>query len=391
MTDVRRFLYYIFILFPFVQQRTYEEIPIFATIYMRWFLVSSAIIFFDVFFHGNSFKKDFSVRCVLVFCGLYIFSSLLNFQQGSFRSVELVFGFCMSFLFVLKHSRLHLNVILSSLSSIYGFFIVANFILFILFPNGLYSISHSTHHNSMLLGDDNAVIYVALPGLICLVCNSLQKYNRISMFVWFCLLSTLLTLLLLWAASGMICVALFILFLILHSFFEKKTPFLFFAVVLSAIFVCLFFLSVPAISNFIEFYLEKDASLSGRTYLWAHSFAFIAQKPILGWGGYFLNGVFELTPTISYPCHTQYLQMIIDGGFVLFASYILLIVFLFSELQKNYEKKSAYVLAVGLSFMMVNYITEWSPHHHFFIIAALISSLTYFKKDRIQIVPRKKQ
>ena len=78
--------------------------------------------------------------------------------------------------------------------------------------------------------------------------------------------------------------------------------------------------------------------------------------------------------------------MIIDGGMVLFASYVALIIHLFSIMKKYYEKKSAYVLTIGLSFMMVNYITEWSPHNHFFIIAALISALPYYKRDCLRLI-----
>lgn len=355
-------------------------------LYLYWMFLSTAVMSADLFRNGRILFRPTTVRLVTLFCVLYIIPSILNFQQGSLRSIERIVCFYVCFLFIYKHSKIHLNTILTSLSLVYGFFIAANFILFILFPNGLYSISHSTHHNSMLLGDDNAVIYVALPGLICLVCHSLQKFGRITRFVWFCIVSTVLTLIILWAASGMVCALMFAIFLLAHRYFDNKSPFWFFGGVVAAVIVCIFCLSVPVIANIIEGSLEKDITLSGRTFLWEQAFAYIAQKPLFGWGGYFLNGIFVLGRDLYYPCHTQYLQMIIDGGMVLFASYVALIIHLFSIMKKYYEKKSAYVLTIGLSFMMVNYITEWSPHNHFFIIAALISALPYYKRDCLRLI-----
>ena len=373
--------YYIFLLFPFIQQRSYQETPFIAGFYLIYTLVASIMMFGVVApYIGRIYKRNTIIYVITAFIGAYFIATLFSSTKGAIRSTYTVFGFYSLSLFIFYEAKHSLQKILSALSYIYGFFIYANFITDILFPSGLYTVTVSSHHSAHLLGDDNAIIYVVLPGLACMICNSLQKYRKITPFVWVALLMSIYTLVSIWSVSAFLCIILFALIIFYEVRFRPIHPYLLLMSVFLMVFISIFGLNNEFIGGFIEKSLDKDITISGRTVLWYKSLEMISEKPILGWGGYFMNGKFDLGPTISYPCHTPYLQMLIDGGVILFSIFLVLTFLIYKEAQR-YKIASSYVLIACLTCMLVNYITEWSQHYHYFIICLLISNLRYFRKD----------
>lgn len=372
------------LLIPFVQIRTYQETPVIGWVYFIASLVSSIYIFFKLQDSFFSLWNRTYVKIVSLFFAVYIFPSLIYFKTGYIISICRLLTLYALFLYLCYACKISVKVVLSALSKIYATLIVANFVLFILVPEGLYKVTKSTHHSALLLGDDNALIYVFLPGLTCMICHSLQKSNTISILPWFALLSSIFTLFAVWSISAMICITVFFLCVILLYCGIKIKPRYYFIFIAVAISIVLFGLSIPQIRSFIEVTLQKDITLTGRTFLWQLALREIASKPIFGYGGYFLQGRYDLSITSTYPCHTQYLQMLLDGGAVLFVVYWFFVFYLFTKSNNNSNKTSSGILVLGLSCMMINYITEYSMHYHFIIIAALICNLDYFKRDVVK-------
>ena len=279
-------------------------------------------------------------------------------------------------LFMYYTSEKSLKELLTALSIIYGAFIFLNWILFMIYPNGIYN--PDSYHIGHLLGDDNAIIYVALPGLICIVCNSIKKNKKISFFTWFLLFVTEFTFIKLWAASALLCLTLFIVGLIFAYKTNKPNPKTVLILVLCVIFIVLFGLSNSFVQRFIVNVLHKDITLSNRTLLWNLAIQYIMQKPILGYGGYFVKGQFKAISNswYTYPCHTTYLQLAIDGGFILLFVFILTTFFGYNTISKDKENLYSRILAIGLGCMLINYITEYAQLMHYTIIICLMLNIT---------------
>ena len=378
------FLEVLLVLIPFIQIRTYQETPIIGWIYFFASIISSLYIFGklgNTFFH--LFEKTYT-KLLSLFIFFYILPSLIYFKMGYIISICRIISLYALFLYLCYASRISVKIVLRALSAIYSTLIIANFIIFILIPVGLYKVTKSTHHSALLLGDDNALAYVFLPGLTCMICYSLQKYGKINMITWFSIFSSIYTLFAVWSISAMVCISIFLLCILLLIIGIKiKSNYYFFTIV-GVITIVLFGLSIPQVQGFIENVLQKDVTLTGRTILWQLAFKDIISKPLLGYGGYFIQGRYDLSLTSTYPCHTQYLQMLLDGGIMLFACYCCFVFYLFMTSKDYFKVASANVLIIGLTCMMINYITEYSMHYHFIIIAALICNLNCFKKDVVK-------
>ena len=372
----------ILLLFPFIQQRTYQELPLIGSFYLLYSTLATIIIYCRII---PIMHKLFKLRPYLYLVTLFVFFSILstfiNPTEGKYRSTGILLSF-LSLCFILAYeSKKSPGNLLKALQLIYGFFIFSNMVLDVLFPNGLYTNITGSQHSSHFLGDDNALIFVFLPGLTCMICYSIYKFREILLYNWIAVWGCLITLILVWSVSAFLCMGLFTFLLFLLLIHQLPSPYFLMAILCGIILICIFGLSNPSIQNFIDNYLGKDATLSGRTILWASAIEMIMKKPVLGWGGYFINGFWDFSSTFAYPCHTQYLQMLIDGGFVVFVIFWIITLLAYRE-AKRVGGMLASVLVIGLTCMLINYITEWSTHYHYFIIVSLMLNLDNFSKER---------
>lgn len=376
----------IILLFPFIQQRTYLDMPsIFGIIYKTASIAVSLVISLRALLKYKFLLKQKYLVLFLFFWCTYVITTFCHSRKYTLYVAWHAFIFLALVLLMSIETRRNLSNLLSALSFIYGVFIYLNFFTDILFPNGLYSTSN--YHAAHLLGDDNALIYVMLPGIICMTCNSLQKYNKIKWYVWLAVIISEITLIYLWTASALVVMTLFI-FLTLYTLkFGRLNPNILLLGVVAAILICLFGLTSTPVQTFLVDVLHKDVTLHDRTYLWAMAFELIVLHPVFGTGGYFQNGLFQLSQysSVLYPCHTTYLQLLIDGGFILFGIFAVITFVGYKEVSSRKSCMSSYILAIGLSCMLINYITEYSELYHYFIIVMLMINSKYFHDEEIKI------
>lgn len=369
---------YTFLLFPFIQQRTYSEVPQWIGLFYKYYALFSSTVIYVFLLIKRQFNPMKKKQWLFwMFWLVYLFSTLLNVHHQISYVLYHAYILLALVSFLFYASKDHLKELLSALSLIYGFFILANWILFMFYPSGFYSTS--SYHSGHLLGDDNAIIYVCLPGLICIVCNSILKKEKISLFTWFLIIVTEFTLVKLWSASAVLCLSIFIVGLLYANKTKGPKPNHVMLICFAAIIVAFFGLSTPFVSNFIVNVLHKDITLTYRTIIWKLALQYIMIKPILGHGGYFTQGHFRATfnSWYSFPSHTPYLQMLIDGGMILLIIFCIITFFGFKNASKNKNSLYARVLSLGLGCMLINYITEYSQLYHYMIIISLMLNIEY--------------
>lgn len=379
-------VFLMFLLFPFVQQRTYGDLPHPLQEYIVWFykyysLVSASIVFSIVLKYSQLLNelKQYLFWVVLFWLG-YIASTLINCPEEILSIIFRAYTYVALILLVIIGYGKWRFEFLTALSIIYGGWIWMTLITSLLFPDGLYKTA--SYHSAHLLGDDNALAYVMLPGLVILCINSIVKKGKIDTLTWIAIIGVTFLLIRLWAASGMLSVFLFALLIILIKYTSTVRGKWLLLGLVTVIIITLFGLSNQYVMNIIENYIEKDITLTGRTVLWAGALNMISMQPIFGYGGFFKYGTFMLGGNIEYPCHTPYLQLLIDGGIILFVIFVVLTYNTFRKTDKYKHNTIGIVLTSGLFCMMLNYITEYSQFLHLFIIMTMIQCTNPLKGNQ---------
>lgn len=371
--NVFKTIIYIIILFPFIQQRTYSELPKWISkFYIIYSIISSTIIYIFIFLKRKYNPFINKQWLFYLFWFLYLISTLIN----CYLNIDYVFYYAYISIavvsFIFYSSKKDINTLIQALSIIYGIFIFLNGLLFIFNPTGIYQTQ--SYHNGHLLGDDNAIIYVALPGLIIIICNSILKRKKISLISWFLLIITEYTFYKLWAVSSLVCLSIFIILLIYTLRKNSPNPKTLFIVIFCVIFFMIFGFSNTFLQKIIITVLKKDITLSGRTYIWKQAINLISNRLILGYGGYFTYGKFKpsINSWLLYPSHTPFLQLAIDGGIFLLLTFIIITFIAYIEASKHKKNLYSRVLSIGLTCMLLNYVTEYSQTIHYMIIVSLM-------------------
>lgn len=372
----------VMLLFPFIQQRTYGDLPsgyhgIVIAFYKYTSILSATCSYFMAFQNKKILRHTKFLLLFLAFWLVYLIAAILN-SPMSLKNV--IFHAYTEFALVLLITiacRKWLREFLSAAVFIYGGWIFMNLLLDFLYPNGLY---HTTsYHTAHLLGDDNAMVYVMLPGLIIMVCNSIIKYGRLNLSTIFFMFVVSMSLLKVWAVSAFLSVLLFFGLLIYLFFFKRIDTRLLLLGLVGIAVVAFIGLNNSILQDFIVYKLDKDITLSGRTILWFYAIVEILERPFLGYGGFFEYGSWYIGDgsITMYPCHTPYLQLLLDGGFVLFTIFFILVLLANVKVNKKRDYLVGFILAVGLISMMFNYITEYSKFLHFFIIVTMMFNVDY--------------
>lgn len=363
----------VFIIFPFIQQRSYGEYPsIIWTGYRAWMVVSSIFVIVAAICKSRKLKIPKEVLPLVIFFGVYILTTLIKTPSTIFSTVGFTVPHCIYVLFLCYQFRYHYKNILRLLSFVYGMYIYLNFILDLFFPNGIF-VSRVTYHHMHLLGDDNALAYLMIPGIICMFCYSLAAYGKIRWYAWLAALLCDYTLISVWSVSGMVCMTLFIILVFIgqKSNMFRIPSWVLFGIFIGVVVVCFLGLANPYVQSFIGNVLKKSVTLSGRTIIWNQAYEIIEQNWLTGCGGYWRVGRF-LFNGMLYPCHTPYLQILIDGGVVLFSLFIICIILAFKRSKNTKHSLLLYAAIAGLTCMLINYITEYSQLYHFYVIYLLI-------------------
>lgn len=372
------------LLFPYIQFRTYDELPngygLMALYFYRYTAILSGTIIYSICRKNKEiFKnKKFLYLFVAYWCA-YLLSTFLNdFSSFSYVASRAYSDMALVLLITLGCCKWK-KELLQALTNIYCGWIYLNFILDILYPDGLYATA--TYHTAHLLGDDNAMVYVMLPGVILTICNSLLKNEALNTNSVLIILVSSYSLLSVWSVSAFLSILLFVMLYIFQRKIKLIDPrFLLLGLIATIVFCFIGLGTSSFVENFVEKSLDKDVTLTGRTLLWAQAIFEIMQRPFWGYGGYFQYGswTIEYWQSDEYPCHTPYLQLLLDGGFILFGIFLTVVVKACETIRKN-QTFLGYVLAAGLVAMMFNYITEYSQLFHMYIILTLmfnINSLT---------------
>jgi exopolysaccharide production protein ExoQ len=297
-----------------------------------------------------------------LYMGILLLSTVIN--NGDIAKYLGYFITCIGLLLLIElYSKVGPDSLMAALVYIFRFMVYINFILLILYPNGVYTVSDIyssavTRYNFLGLDNQTGPYFILLMSLS--LCRQFSKGNRIDLLCKMDILVCTISTIYLWSATAIVGFFVFYLFYLLalkYNIVNLRASYK----VIGVIFVIVvLFQGTTLLKPIFEGLLNKDVTLTGRTYIWKEAISMIFKNPLLGYG-------IQESPNLVYffvyqdyrTAHNEYLQILINGG-------IGCIVLLLAQLSKvkqvinkpKNRNRSSMILSAGIVALLVMMLTE---------------------------------
>lgn len=279
-------------------------------------------------------------------------------------SVDMLFPVLWASILLAMNSRRFIGF----LTKYYTTIAVLNFVLIILFPQGIVKTTSVNAVN--LLGDDNKMFFTLICGLgISLYYNQKYDNKRKAVSVAYILIY-IASLIKIWAATGIVSmtIVLLIWYFDCHTEIAKRIFTLRNIVIAVGLF---FYLAVfsnvfqqGVFADFMIDVLHKNVTFSARTTLWAQAIPKILASPLFGYG-YGVDTIYAFSFTGAqgvlggFSCHDGYLRLLLEGGFLLLILYALIYIRLYRSIKVTWEMdQESHILVFCLAGFLIACIFE---------------------------------
>lgn len=228
------------------------------------------------------------------------------------------------------------------------------------YPRGLYN-PPLVEGDCYFLGYDNGMIYNIIPMCTYSALYSLAKTGRVlSTISAYCVGISAVSVLYVQSVTGIIALSAFLLLLIVKSTLNHNSwfirPFPLFAVFFVATFLLVILHVQTYFADFIFQAFGKDATFSGRTYLWDYAIGQIIQNPLSGTGAT-TRSVVGINGHIYPHPHCLILDLLYKGGIPVFCAFLTML-FLFARSYDARKKTlSRDIVLIGVFSLLVVEIT----------------------------------
>lgn len=284
-------------------------------------LLMALSILFVVLFYLSDISSKFISKSIFFLIAYYL--SLLisnaNNQTLEFRDfIPVVMGLSFALLInsSLNNKKDLLNLLLAL--NILGYtYAIINLLLIYIYPEGIPSLLQTEGRRYYLFGNINTTSRYLIPGLLFAFLYDLLKFKRVRKRSWLLLVIAWITLIKLWAVTGML--GLFVFTVIILIKMNKNKLFLLYIcsiiISLSLTIFLVFFKSDSIILSTILDFFNKDMTFSHRDRLWLNAVSMINQSPVWGFGN-FSQQEMELYIGNKFSSHNYYLDILLRGGFI---------------------------------------------------------------------------
>ncbi len=263
--------------------------------------------------------------------------------------------------------------------------VVLNFILECAFPWGL-ARGGSYNYTFNYIGIDNLLAPVLVPYMFLVVLGSHIRFGEVRWYAWALVLAAAESLLLVWSATGLMGMAVALVFLLFFYRRRFQTWFNFTtAGLLSAglFFGVVVFRLQNLFAFFIEDVLHKGLSFTGRTDIWDRALFMFDRSPWLGYGIAQTGKVYRLAKHKYYHAHNMYLQVLIEGGVPALMAFLVMLERAGKKLLL--VRKHPFACLLSAAWMAVFLMTSMEPFldRNGLLIYALVF-LSYYVEDLIR-------
>lgn len=265
-------------------------------------------------------------------------------------------------------------------------YICINFMTIILYPDGLYETD--LYPTNWYLGFKNAMVRTILPGIALNMLCSIHDFGKLKIKDIFLTFISLYSVYLVDSSTSIFILGVFIAGVLIWCF-KKTIPSItlfkaFWVIACVSIAFTMFSLQ-SYLASLIEMLFEKDATFTGRVYVWAFTLVRLLDSPFIGFGWHSADewrsvlGFYDLgfDMGFSHP-HNLILYMLLQGGII----YVALFVFLCFYISKHCNRNSSYYYILTIMYLafFVEGITE-SLTGAFFLMP-LFGLYANFERDK---------
>ena len=114
-----------------------------------------------------------------------------------------------------------------------------------------------------------------------------------------------------------------------------------------------------AFQSIVESVFNKNMTFSSRTIIWGQVLLLIAQKPLLGWGDMGADATSQLLGNVFFTsAHNQWLNLLLQGGIVLFSVCCALYIAIFRKIERQNNLQIRFLLTIVMFGLFVNMLFE---------------------------------
>lgn len=326
------------------------------------FLYSSYMVV-DKWKSSSKFLK--AVYMLLIVSVLFLIASRLLNGYGYDNKFSSVYLYNIALINLFTYGIIDKTwVKLKAFSFLLLIYIVINFITIINYPEGLYATDIYT--SNWFLGFKNVMIRLILPGVALNILCSIYDFGKPNIKDYLLMFVALYSVYLVDSSTSILMMCIFIVG-VLYWLFKKGNAQL-------SLFKCFWITTCISIaftmfsfqsyfSSLIETLFEKDATFTGRTYVWAFTLMRLLDSPIIGFGwhsadewrevlGFYGQG-FDMG--FSHP-HNFILYLLLQGG-VVYLSLFFILCFYISKKDINFNAWN-YILTLLFLTFFIEGITE---------------------------------
>lgn len=258
---------------------------------------------------------------------------------------------------------------LKSFTFYLGILTIINIMTFYLY----YPSMSPTENYFYFLGNDNGSIYETLTFISVGMVYYFYKYNKIPIKYIIVLIFILIGYLYVYSVNAFICIALIILFCIAYKnvVFKKICN----TKILVLVYIILFLLIVifrsdsgllPMILNF----LKRDATYSGRTFIWDYAFKYIYKYPIFGNG--YEGLVLSYLKIHQIKAHNIIIQYLYMGGLSMMYFFLYSIKISLKKIKEYPGNISNFLIYILFIFLVISLFDYYYSKIGLFVILSLL-------------------
>ena len=321
------------------------------------------------------YEKQYKVNkidiCIFMYFIYFLIITFSN-HRGDIHTIIFTLKTVVLIIFIESSIRLDIKKYVKLMINVLLIFVLMNFFSVIFFPDGLYQVETvwnewaQTTEAYWLFGHKNShgMWYFIL--LFLLFIKWYMNGNKIvdRRLLYFVMSISIVGILLVKSSTSLVVLVTLCLFMFLLSCkkinFHIKLPNIF---VMIGIYIGIEILILSAKTSFLQPIIKglfgKDLTFTGRTEAWISSLYYISQNPFWGWGS--LSGETaqkELGSQAFVNAHNQWLQTLYEGGIVLFAIVVVMLLIIAVEIYRLNEQRLKNIFTISFIAIFVEMMFE---------------------------------
>lgn len=368
-------------LLPFVQNAYQLFVPSIDNIVLVWKIL---IVAFHAFLSIANRRKTDRLLLAVILCNVYmIIPTFLN--DGYYIKFFGYFIDSVGLIFVIRRlAYRYQDELLSGVKIFCRIMIYINFILLIIFPQGVYVINNGYITTRYLfLGLDNQAAILLITFMIIIYAIERRQCNKLRFMFWLDFFAFFVSTVLIWCGTEIVGILVFVLAMIYQKVTKRVVSINHCIYILFGLFAfVILFHGFSLFSGFIVSFLGKDMTLSGRTLIWSNGIQEWLKYPLLGHGYQDTEALITFGNIQGYVrgAHNQVLSFLLHGGVV----FVLLYVILFKTAHKAVYllKKNNFTNLLTLG-ILTNFVMWTADTYGHLVGMYLLIGLLYYERKYI--------